>query len=129
MRHARRARRGRGDPDARHDDEFPSACPNVIGKPRPGLCPGGTDGPTSYTNHDGGNFGFADGHAKYSKKSGMKYSQFGWTGICRFIGGGPTPPNVKNVDATLTPLLDKNPLTSSGWTYRNWDVLYDGSAF
>jgi len=105
------------------------SCPNVIGKPSSSKCPSGTDGPTTDVNHDGGNFGFADGHSKYSKKSGMKYSQFGWTGICRFLGSGATPPNVKNVDATLTPLLDKNPLTSSGWTYRNWDVLCDGSAF
>ncbi|AIE83697.1 prepilin-type N-terminal cleavage/methylation domain-containing protein [Fimbriimonas ginsengisoli] len=106
-----------------------SSCPNVIGKPATNRCPTGTDGPTTAVNHDGGNYGFADGHSKYSKKSGMKYSQFGWIGICKFYGSGATPPNVKNVDATLTPLLDKNPLTSSGWTYRNWDVVCDGSAF
>lgn len=107
----------------------PSTCPNVIGKPWANACPGGTDGPTTDVNHEGGNYGYADGHAKYSKKSGMKYSYFGWTGICRFYGSGPTPPNVTNVDATLTPLLDKNPRTAAGWTYRNWDVLCDGSAF
>ncbi len=111
-------------------------CPNVIGKPLDAngnkitnRCPTGTDGPTTHTSFDGDVFGFADGHAKFSKKSAMKYSQFGWTGICKFYGSGATPPNVKNVDATLTTLLDKNPLTSSGWTYRNWDVTCDGSAF
>jgi prepilin-type N-terminal cleavage/methylation domain-containing protein/prepilin-type processing-associated H-X9-DG protein len=105
-------------------------CPNVIGKPGANLCPGGTDGPTTNVNHDGGNYGYADGHSKYAKKSGMKYSQFGWTGVCRFFGSGTPPPNVTNSDATLTPLLDKNPKNSSGqWTYRNWDVLCDGSAF
>jgi prepilin-type N-terminal cleavage/methylation domain-containing protein/prepilin-type processing-associated H-X9-DG protein len=104
-------------------------CPNVIGKPATNRCPTGTDGPTTHLNHEGGNLGFADGHAKYMKKSGMRYSQFGWTGTCRFVGGGPTPPNVTNSDATLTPLLDKNPRTSAGWTYRNWDVVCDGSAF
>jgi prepilin-type N-terminal cleavage/methylation domain-containing protein/prepilin-type processing-associated H-X9-DG protein len=107
-----------------------SNCPNVIGKPTANRCPTGTDGPTTHLNHDiGGNFGFADGHAKYAKKTAMHYSNFGWTGICRFVGSGATPPNVKNVDATLTTLLDKNPLTGSGWTYRNWDVTCDGSAF
>lgn len=94
-------------------------------------CPRGTGGPTTHNNFsDGGNFGFADGHAKFSKKSAMKYSQFGWTGVCRFLGSGATPPNVTNVDATLTPLLDKSPKKGDGsWTYRNWDVLCDGSAF
>ncbi|MBS1727083.1 MAG: prepilin-type N-terminal cleavage/methylation domain-containing protein [Armatimonadetes bacterium] len=106
-----------------------SNCPNVIGKPTTNRCPTGTDGPTTHVNHEGGNFGFADGHAKYSKKSQMKYSNFGWTGICRFYGSGTTPPNVTNVDATLTPLLDKNPWTGTGWTYRNWDVTCNGSAF
>jgi len=104
-------------------------CPNAIGKPYTTACPSGTDGPTTHVNHNGGNFGFSDGHSKYSRKSGMKYSQFGWVGICRFYGSGATPPNVTNSDATLTRLLDSNPLTSSGWTYRNWDVLCDGTAF
>lgn len=104
-------------------------CPGAIGKPWANACPGGTDGPTTNVNHEGGNFGYADGHSKYAKKSGMKYSQFGWIGICRFFGSGPTPPNVTNSDATRTPLLDKNPRLPSGWTYRNWDVLCEGTSF
>lgn len=106
----------------------PTACPNVV-NPVYHRCPTGTDGPTTHVNHSGGNFGFADGHAKFSKKSGMKYSQFGWKGVCKFFGSGATPPNVKNLDATQTPLLDSNPWTSSGWTYRNWDVVCDGTNF
>jgi len=107
-------------------------CPNVIGKPSFNRCPTGTDGPTTHLNHSfGANFGYADGHAKYMKRTNVRYSNFGWTGICRFYGSGATPPNVTNVDATLTTLLGiDNPFISGkGWTYRNWDVVCDGSAF
>lgn len=105
-----------------------SDCAGVIGR-LANRCPTGTDGPTTHVNHSGGNFGFADGHAKYAKKSAMKYSQFGWTGNCHFYGSGATPPNVKNIDATLTTLLDSNPWAGSAWTYQTWNVVCDGSAF
>lgn len=113
---------------------FPDAnCPAVIGKPAANRCPTGTDGPTTHlTFSDGGNFGYADGHAKYSKKSGITYSNFGWTGTCRSFGAR-RPPNVPaaGADATVTPLLGApNPfIPGTGWTYDNWNVVCNGTAF
>ena len=107
-----------------------NACPGVVGKPYTSACPDGTDGPTTGVGFDGGNFGFADGHAKFSKKSALTYSQFGWTGVCNMAAGAPPQPNVTGADATLTHLLDNNPKKANGqWTYHNWDVLCYGSAF
>jgi len=110
-----------------------SACPNVIGKPSFNRCPTGTDGPTTHLNFsNGGNFGYADGHAKYSIKSAIKYSNFGWTGLCRSLGAR-RPPNVPAAgsDATVTPLLGapNKVIPSVGWAYDNWNVVCDGSAF
>lgn len=108
-----------------------SFCPNVKGKPAANRCPTGTDGPTTHLNFgDGANFGYADGHAKFAKKTQIRYSNFGWTGICTFRGSGTTPPNVTNSDATLTTLLGlPNPMTSSGWKYQTWNVVCDGTDF
>ncbi len=108
-------------------------CPNVIGKPATNRCPTGTDGPTSHlTFSGGGNFGYADGHAKFSIKSQIKYSNFGWTGLCQHFGAR-RPPNVPAAgsDATVTSLTGvPNPfLSGTGWTFDNWNVVCNGSAF
>jgi prepilin-type N-terminal cleavage/methylation domain-containing protein/prepilin-type processing-associated H-X9-DG protein len=110
-----------------------ASCPGVIGKPTPNRCPTGTDGPTTHMNFTlGANFGYADGHAKYAKKSAIKYSNFGWTGLCRSLGQR-RPPNVPagGSDATVTTLTGvPNPfIAGTGWTYDNWNVICEGSAF
>ena len=113
---------------------FPDAnCPAVVGKPAANRCPTGTDGPTTHlTFSNGANFGFADGHAKYFKKSGIKYSNFGWTGLCRSYGAR-RPPNVPagGSDATVTTLLGEPNrfIPGTGWAYDNWNVVCEGSAF
>jgi prepilin-type processing-associated H-X9-DG protein len=104
-------------------------CPNIVGAPSATACPDGTDGPTTDTNHDGGNYGFADGHSKYSKKSGMTYSMFGWTGPCNMANGAPPQPNITGADATVTHLLDLDPKVNGSWQYQSWNALCNGSSF
>jgi prepilin-type N-terminal cleavage/methylation domain-containing protein/prepilin-type processing-associated H-X9-DG protein len=108
-------------------------CSGYLGTPASNYCPDGTDGPTTDVNHTGGNYGFADGHSKYSLKSAMTFSMFGHTGPITMHGGSLTPPNITGADATLTHLLDVDPKMSGQgcgpWEYCTWNAFGTGSAF
>jgi prepilin-type N-terminal cleavage/methylation domain-containing protein len=108
-------------------------CAGYIGTPASNYCPDGTDGPTTDVNHTGGNYGFGDGHSKYSLKSAMTFSEFGHTGPITMHGGSLTPPNITGADATITHLLDVDPKESGQgcgpWMYCTWNAFGTGSAF
>lgn len=89
------------------------------------------DSPVYDVNHTGGNFGYADGHAKFSKKSSVALSAFGVAGDCKsgsFSYGYPTSFPSATVDATKAHMLDVDPRNHAlypsygGWQYDLWNI-------
>ena len=89
------------------------------------------DSPVYDLNHGaGGNYAFADGHAKYQVKSSVSFSEFGVTGTCEWRGSGTVPPNYgANLDATQMYLLESDQKINGNWQYHTWDIWCNNTAF
>jgi prepilin-type N-terminal cleavage/methylation domain-containing protein/prepilin-type processing-associated H-X9-DG protein len=89
------------------------------------------DSPVFDVNHNGGNFGYADGHAKFGKKSSIPLSAFGAVGACtagNFAYGFPATFPFSPIDATQAHMLDIDPRDHTkypsygGWQYDLWNI-------
>jgi prepilin-type N-terminal cleavage/methylation domain-containing protein len=99
----------------------------------------GADSPVVAINHSGGNFGWCDGHSKFSKKSGITYANYGAQGNVYYAGGGAclgSPPNIPGGvgDATVIHLLDNDPKVAGcnkagGWAYDTWNIIPSQTQF
>jgi prepilin-type N-terminal cleavage/methylation domain-containing protein/prepilin-type processing-associated H-X9-DG protein len=84
------------------------------------------DSPSLDHNHnDGGNYAWADGHAKFKKKTGVHFSDFGASGKCALLGsaGGYTgsldPTQITLIEGTTgnTAITGRNNITCPTTTF------------